>query len=204
MRRYIFIIITLLLSLGVIILNFKKSHSNFTNQLLNIYDEPLQTCKETNMTNGSWDSDGKCSELDGGVHQICIKQIAQNAKLFSEKTGQSDWSDKRRHNNHCVCLGAWSLYNAKLQSKTKKKDILKCEAIPKNAFSNNYISKFSEGWNKWNGHELNNQIKNGVESLMRNCYTKNDAKSIKLKSNYCNFAKHITSLNSSKLYKELC
>ena len=204
MRRYIFIIITLLLSLGVIILNFKKSQSNFTNQLLNIYDEPLQTCKETNMTNGSWDSDGKCSELDGGVHQICIKQIAQNAKLFSEKTGQSDWSDKRRHNNHCVCLGAWSLYNAKLQSKTKKKDILKCEAIPKNAFSNNYISKFSEGWNKWNGHELNNQIKNGVESLMRNCYTKNDAKSIKLKSNYCNFAKHITSLNSTRLYKEIC
>ena len=36
MRRYIFIIITLLLSLGVIILNFKKSQSNFTNQLLNI------------------------------------------------------------------------------------------------------------------------------------------------------------------------
>ena len=196
--------ITILVYLCIYIVKSKQNSANFINQLLNIYDEPLQTCKENNMTNGSWDSEGKCSELDGGVHQICIKQIAQNAKRFSEKTGQSDWSDKRQHNNHCVCLGAWSLYNAKLQTKTNTKNILKCDAIPKNAFSNNYISKFSEVWNKWNGHELNNQIKKGVESLMINCYTKNDPKSITLKSNYCNFAKNIKSLNTSQLYKEIC
>ena len=60
------------------------------------------------MSNGSWDQNRKCSELGGGVHQICVKKISKNAKGFSESTGQSNWSDKRGHNNHCVCLGAWS------------------------------------------------------------------------------------------------
>ena len=43
----------------------------------------------------------------------CVKDIAKNLKKFSLETGQSDWSDKREDNNHCVCLGAWSLYNTK-------------------------------------------------------------------------------------------
>ena len=38
--------------------------------------------------------------------------------------GQSNWyADNRDDNNHCVCLGAWSLYNKKLnieKSKNKK------------------------------------------------------------------------------------
>ena len=78
--------------------------------LVNIYNEPLQPCGLKNMSNGSWDSEGKCSELDGGVHQICIKNISRNTPYFSSETGQTNWSDKRGRDNHCVCLGAWSLY----------------------------------------------------------------------------------------------
>ena len=99
----------------------------------------------------------------------------------------------------------------KKEKKEKKKNnrILKCEAIPKNALSDNYVSKFSEGWNKWNGLELNNQIKNGVEELVENCYysNKNDSmykKSQNLKKNYCKFAKNNNSLNNTDLYNKLC
>jgi len=179
----------------------KKNKEAFQNNLLNIYDEPLQICKQDNMSNGSWDNKGKCSELDGGVHQICIKNISNNTKDFSNQTGQSDWSNKRNNDNHCVCLGAWSLYNTKI--KDNKNNILKCDAIPKNALSKKYISKFSQGWNKWNGLELDDQIVNGVEALMNNCY-KNNQQSIKLKNNFCEFSKDIKSLNNSKLYKNLC
>ena len=53
-------------------------------QMLNIYDEPLQPCGNKNMSSGSWDNDGKCSELGGGVHQICVRKIAKNTPGFSQ------------------------------------------------------------------------------------------------------------------------
>ena len=130
----------------------------------NIYNEPLVSCKEGTMSNGSWDGEGKCSELGGGVHQICIKNISKNTPSFSKSTGQSNWSDQRGRDNHCVCLGAWSLYNAKGKSNNKKK--LKCDAIPKDSLSINYVNKFRQGWNVWNGLELENQIVDGVEALI--------------------------------------
>lgn len=171
---------------------------------VNIYNESLVSCKEGNMSNGSWDNQGKCSELGGGVHQICVKNISENAPSFSNSTGQPNWSDQRGKDNHCVCLGAWSLYNAKGQN--KKENTLKCDAIPVDSLSIDYVSKFSQGWNKWNGIELENQIIDGVESLMNNCYDKNDTtgKHEKLRENYCNLAKDVKSLNNRQKYNELC
>ena len=139
------------------------------------------------------------SEKNGGVHQICIKNISENTPNFSKLTGQTDWSNNRGNDNHCVCLGAWSLYN----SKKKTNKTLKCNAIPKIALTDRYVSKFSEGWNKWNGLELPNQIKYGVESLVENCMT-NEPKSKNLKKNYCRFARKHKSLKNSNLYSKHC
>ena len=203
---------------AIILLN-KKTKNNIKGgkNLKNIYGENLKQCGNEKMENGSWGENYKCDELNGGVHQICIKNISKNTNKFSKNTGQSSWSENRKQDNHCVCLGAWSLYNKKKEeNKTKKKDktkkknrILKCDAIPKNALSDNYIGKFSEGWNKWNGLELDNQIKNGVEELVENCYysdkkSKMYKKSQKLKKNYCNFAKNHKILNNTDLYNKLC
>ena len=199
MKSYtIFLLLIILICLYFIQI---PKYEHFGN-MLNIYDEPLKKCQEKGMNSGSWDHKGKCSELDGGVHQICIKNISSNASGFSKKTGQTNWSDKRNGNNHCVCLGAWSLYSNK--NKDIKKNILKCDAIPKKSLSTKYVNKFSEGWNKWNGLEVNGQIKDGIESLFKNCYNKDDKKSIKLKKNYCNFAKNIKDLNETILYKNIC
>lgn len=170
--------------------------------LLNLYGEPLEKCRNQIGDSGSWDSSGKCSEMDNGVHQICINNIAKKAPNFSSNTGQSNWSDQRDNNNHCVCLGAWSLYNAK-NKRVKNKKILKCDAIPKNAFSEEYVSKFST----WNGHEVDNQIKDGVEALFLNCYDnkkKNQEKMKHLKENYCSFAKKLDVLKNSQVYKKHC
>ena len=185
--------------------NNKNIIEKFSNhQLLNIYNEPLQKCGLPGMNSGSWDSKGLCSEKGGGVHQICINNIAGNTKEFSKQTGQSNWSEDRGNDNHCVCLGAWSLYNAK--GLNKNSNVLKCDAIPKMSLSNNYVSKFSEGWNKWNGLELNNQIVNGVEALVKDCYKPNDPnpKYLNLKSNYCSFAKNNDVLKKSNYYKKMC
>ena len=180
------------------------SKENFNqNQMLNIYNEPLKKCGTSSMSSGSWDSQGKCSELGGGVHQICVKNIANNATGFSEKTGQSAWSDGRGKDNHCVCLGAWALYSA--QKNVKDKKILKCDAIPKASLSTDYVSKFSEGWNKWNGLEMNNQIINGVESMVKSCYISNDdSKSKQLKKNYCEFAKKVSALKKTNYFNTMC
>lgn len=181
-----------------------KEAMNGGGQMLNIYDEPLVACGNENMSSGSWDNEGKCSELGGAVHQICVRKIAKNTPGFSQITGQPNWSDKRGEDNHCVCLGAWSLYNAKLNTENKDKNVLKCDAIPKNSLSKDYVSKFSEGWNKWNGLEFDNQILDGVDSLMKNCYKPDSKKSKNLKKNYCKFASEIKSLQDSKTYKSLC
>lgn len=189
----------------VFLLTFLLSSVNetFQSNMKNIYGESLQPCKEGDMSNGSWDSEGKCSELGGGVHQMCIKNISQNAQGFSCNTGQSSWSDTRGNNNHCVCLGAWSLYNTQKNIPNK---ILKCDAIPENALSDNYVSKFSEGWNKWNGLEIDNQIVQGVESMINQCYEENLEvnKKNNLLNKYCSFANKHNVLKNRELFNKHC
>ena len=58
-----------------------------------------------------------------------------------------------------------------------------------------YVNKFSEGWNKWNVLELNNQVIDGVESHFLNCYNPAIKKSEELR-------KTIVILpNKTKFYK---
>ena len=205
-RTIVYLIPVLILLYMCFIYSRKKEYFS---PMLNIYNEPLQNCRVGSMSSGSWDSMGKCSEKGGGVHQICINNIANNTDNFSRITGQTNWSEDRGNDNHCVCLGAWSLYNAKQQNKKQNKNnkILKCEAIPKISLSKNYVSKFSEGWNKWNGLELNDQIVHGVNSLINNCFdfkNKKSKKSKNLKRNYCDFASTVNSLKSTPMYKKMC
>jgi len=47
-----------------------------SDEIMNVYDEKLEPCGANNMNPGSWDSDYKCTEQFGGVHQICIENIA--------------------------------------------------------------------------------------------------------------------------------
>ena len=176
------------------------------NTILNIYDEPLKQCGNEYMNSGSWNNQYKCSEEDGGAHQICINNISNKTPNFSLHTGQSNWSNKRNNDNHCVCLGAWSLYNAKLKNKSKKSNVLKCDAIPKISLSKKYVQKFRPGWNVWNGIEKPNQIVHGINSLVENCYKPNKKRrqSEKLRRNYCKLSKNVNSLKRTKLYSELC
>ena len=87
----------------------KTGHYTFDNSK-NIYGEKLVSCRKKIGDNGSWDHNGKCSELHGGVHQICVSSITND---FSSETSQSTWSEKRKGKPHCVCLGAYALYTAK-------------------------------------------------------------------------------------------
>ncbi len=154
----------------------KKEH--FTN-LKNIYGELLKPCRiNSNDTNGSWDSQGLCSEKGGGVHQICFN-VTDDTSDFSISTGQSNWSKQRVNKNHCMCLGAWALYKAKNKGNDNE---LVCDSIPDMALSKDYIDK----WNKWNGNEVPNQIVKGVDSLVKQCYIKekNQKKKDYLKKKY--------------------
>ena len=181
--------------------------------MLNIYNKRLESCGLQNMSNGSWDNEKRCSETEGGVHQICINNISHNTPNFSLNTGQGDWSSSRnRDSNHCLCLGAWSLYVAKNKrnkikygDKIQLENNIKCSAIPKNSLSEDYVGKFA-GWDKWNGLELGNQTKDGVEELFTQCKKQavSDNQLNSLKNNYCNFAKNIESLKNSQIYKDNC
>ena len=142
--------------------------------LKNIYGEPLQKCK-TSEDSGSWDEEGYCSERGGGVHQICM-EVTPERSDFSSQTGQGPWSEGRVGNNHCMCLGAWALYKAKGKGDDNE---LQCESIPDYSLSPEYIRK----WNQWNGKELNDQIKAGVDSMVEQCYHKKNNKYLKDKYN---------------------
>ena len=63
-----------------------------------------------------------CSEMDGGVHQICFN-VDDSTKHFSKHTYQSEWS-KTRQENHCMCLGAWALYKARQENLKYPKQIM--------------------------------------------------------------------------------
>lgn len=151
----------------IFLLFFNKTYEGM---LLNVYGEPLQPCRKNhNDSKGSWDYNGYCSEMDGGVHQICFN-VDDSTKHFSKHTYQSEWSKTRQEKNHCMCLGAWALYKARQEKSQipETNNELICEAIPETSLEPHYIKK----WSKWNGYELPNQIKHGIESLYKQCSDK--------------------------------
>ena len=141
----------------------------------NIYGETLQPCRKyPNDMSGSWDQQGYCSELGGGVHQICFDVTKQTQDFASDTYQGVNWSKDRLGKNHCMCLGAWALYKARQTSNqlSKTKNELKCESIPEVSLTKGYI----DTWNTWNGNELPNQVVNGVNELVKQCHQKANTK----------------------------
>ena len=82
-----------------------------------------------------------------------------------------------------MCLGAWALYKAKQEQNIipKTSNELNCDSIPSISLTNNYINT----WNQWNGNELPNQIVQGVNQLVEQCYSKgNESQKQYLKEKY--------------------
>ena len=141
--------------------------------------------------------DGYCDEEDGGVHQICVNIDKTNN--FSLNTEQGNWSNKRKGKNHCMCLGAWSLYKAKQDNNIIPftYNELDCESIMDIALDNRYVNN----WNTWNGNELPNQIVNGVNSMMEQCYNKgNSSQKEYLKNKYYDLTDSRTEFHGTNTY----
>jgi hypothetical protein len=171
--------------------------------LLNIYGEPLQRCQlNDNDRNGSWDNEGYCSEVGGGVHQLCFN-VNNATKDFAEDTDQgSNWSLNRVNNNHCMCLGAWSLYKAKQDNDliNQTEDELICSSIPEMSLNTNYINN----WNTWNGNELPNQIIEGVNHLIDQCYLEGNPQQRQyLKNKYLELVEEYPSFRETEIYEVL-
>ena len=72
------------------------------------------------------------------------------------------------------------------------------------SLSKDYVGKF-QGWDKWNGIELDGQTKDGVEELVNQCYNQGSNNQKKnLIKNYCNFSKNTPALQDSNLYNKYC
>ena len=160
--------------------------------LLNIYGEPLHACK-TGEDPGSWDSEGYCSEMGGGVHQICFN-VTDETKDFSTDTGQSDWSNKRVGNNHCMCLGAFALHTSKGKGTG---DDLQCESIMKHALDEGYV----KNWSTWNGNELDGQMVDGVNEIMRQCYKGTSTQKEYLQDLYQNLTSDRQEFHETDIYE---
>ena len=153
-----------------------NNNSNTHHDMVNIYGEPLKKCRdESNNTDtrGSWDSGGFCSELGGGVHQICFA-VDESTVNFADDTQQGEnWTESRLNKNHCMCIGAWAMYKAKQEPEAEDRipvttDELNCEAIPKVSLTDTYLGN----WATWNGNELSGQIVHGVNKLVEQCHEK--------------------------------
>ncbi|CAD7972364.1 unnamed protein product [Amoebophrya sp. A25] len=79
---------------------------------------------------------------------------------------------------------------------------LKCDAIPETALDYRYVGK----WNTWNGHELPNQVVDGVEELVAQCIDQARSKKQRthLTDKFCAMAVQTDSLSGRASYKELC
>ena len=163
----------------------KEYFTDEHNEIKNIYGENLKQCRYKHLpgNNGSWNNDGFCDEMDGGVHQICVE--VDKTHKFSENTGQGSWSETRSGKNHCMCLGAWALYKARQDEgeTVSTTDELICESIPDTALNQRYINK----WSTWNGKELPQQITNGINAIYEQCVKKaNDKQKAYLNNLYDN------------------
>lgn len=220
-------ILKIILIILIIIIIFKnKEKFTVHNTKLNIYGEPLQICKSQNDESdrdGSFEDGGYCTELGGGVHQLCFK-IKEESQDFAKNTRQSyNWSadrlckkrdkngnciEKLESNNHCMCLGAYSLYkNRQINNPiydeitTKTSNELICEAIPETVFNEEYINS----WNTWNTNEIPNQIKVGVEEMVKQCSQNISSEQKQILINkYCNLASKKSEMKEGKFYKKHC
>ena len=98
-----------------------------------------------------------------------------------------------------MCLGAWALYKAKQDQNLINRTIdeLKCESIPEMALEERYINK----WNSWNGHELPNQVVNGVNYLFDQCYNEgNDEQKQYLLNKYNDFTNGRSEFSNTDVY----
>ena len=169
----------------------------------NLYGEPLKRCQRySEDSNGSW-INGYCSETDGGVHQICM-DVNQSSRNFAKDTNQpTNWSQDRIGKNHCMCLGAWSLYKERQKQGEipETSDELHCDAISEISLSDQYTGK----WNTWNGHEKPKQIVTGINSMVSQCYNNKRGKGKDyLRNNYCDFSKEKPEFHNTSTYKQLC
>ena len=85
---------------------------------------------------------------------------------------------------------------------------MKCDAIPNYSLSSQYIKNFvdsdKQGWEEWNDNEYTNQIVDGVESMIGECYGNGNFKQRQqLLKNYCEFAKGVKRLQTD-YYKSNC
>ena len=182
-----------------------NNNSDTHSDMVNIFGEPLRKCRSeenSSDTRGSWDSQGFCSELGGGVHQICFS-VDENTRDFARDTDQGgNWTIDRENKNHCMCIGAWALYKAKQAEGmiNETYDELQCDAIPKVALTDTYLNT----WATWNGNELSGQIIHGVNKLVEQCHEKAENDSHKshlrdlymdLVNNHPEFVDNVLSLN---------
>ena len=183
----------------------RKTHkkSQTKHVMKNLYGEPLERCQRyRHDSNGSW-INGYCSETDGGVHQICM-DVDQSSRNFAKDTNQpSNWSLNRVGKNHCMCLGAWSLYKERQKQGEipETSDELHCDAISEISLSDQYTGK----WNTWNGHEKPKQIVTGINSMVSQCYNNKRGKGRDyLRNNYCDFSKDKPEFHNTPTHKQLC
>ena len=221
-------LINLIILFIIFLFIFRKNKEQFTlhPSKLNIYGEQLAICKsqkDESDRDGSFEDGGYCTELGGGVHQLCFN-IKDESKNFAADTKQGyNWSEDRlckkrdssgkcikllKSNNHCMCLGAYSLFknrqieNSRYKKKTSKtSNELVCNAIPETVFNKEYISS----WNSWNTNEIPNQIKVGVEEMVKQCSKNiNEDQKLYLMNKYCSLAKNKIEMQNSNFYKKNC
>ncbi len=121
---------------------------------------------------GSRQGDGTCSENVGGMHQVCVRFNDNTGEVFSERTGQSNWSVERKGKPHCLCLGAYSHYvsNPRQQGTDIPALDVQCDAIPETALQEEYLRH----WKDWNGENLTQHAQDAVNELIEVCRKKAD------------------------------
>merc|ERR1712061_4859 len=82
----------------------------------------------------------------------------------------SDWSESRVNNSHCICLGAWSSYMTEEKKHPEETDKItpRCNAIPEAVLTKEYMGN----WKKWNGFAANAGM--GLAELLKRCLTVDD------------------------------
>ena len=206
-RMYILISMCLLLALWSVSESSgvsEVSEVSAGDVMINIYGQPLEPCLQPGDSRGSGDSGGYCSEKGGGVHQICM-DVDSQSKNFARDTNQgTNWSLDREGRSHCMCLGAWSLYKQKQRDNLidETSDELQCEAISQISLSDVYTNK----WNTWNGHEKPDQIVEGINTMVSQCYDTKEINTQKeyLQSLYCDLVTDKPEFHTTSLYQQLC
>eukprot|EP00746_Dinoflagellata_sp_MGD_P126888 gnl/MRDRNA2_/MRDRNA2_61608_c0_seq2.p1 gnl/MRDRNA2_/MRDRNA2_61608_c0~~gnl/MRDRNA2_/MRDRNA2_61608_c0_seq2.p1 ORF type:complete len:217 (-),score=25.43 gnl/MRDRNA2_/MRDRNA2_61608_c0_seq2:65-628(-) len=139
--------------------------------VLNVYGESLANC---GTSPGSGEGDF-CSyrSFDAGAHQVCVTKLPPS---FSDRTGQSSWSDAYTGQSWCICIWAYANYYLNYGDGDLP---IKCDALPSEVLVSQYSLDKWRNYGKMSTRPGGDKFRKAIDRMCNTCASQARSESAK-------------------------